>query len=282
MNRQIIKKLNGHSGCDVLLVKEGEDFCVYKSSTSTIYNIRLKKQCRKQEHFVHTERVFAPKVFNKGFQNNLFGFSMEYISGKTLAEYIDNISIMEIAGLIGCLFESLYFQNEVKNERALLIFQKKINNLRSELKHFNNLKQSFNILEKFDWSNVYKSPCHGDLTLENIILTYSKSVYLIDFLDSFYNSWMIDIAKLLQDVDLKWSFRNKELSSNAALRLQVAKEALLEEIMKTKGGYNNIITIYHILLLNVLRIYPYTKDSQTVQFLDNAVNTVIKKIGEYV
>ena len=117
-----------------------------------------------------------------------------------------------------------------------------------------------------------------NLTLENIIITYNKQIYLIDFLDSFYNSWMLDIAKLLQDLELKWSFRNIELSVNQALRIEIAKEALIEEILKLRDGKNKLFTIYHLLLLNILRIYPYTKDEKTFDFLDNAIKELIIKI----
>lgn len=123
-----------------------------------------------------------------------------------------------------------------------------------------------------------KSPCHGDLTLENIIVSSTKKLYLIDFLDSFYDSWMIDLAKLLQDLELGWSFRNYEENMTRNLRLLVAKETLFEEINKMDNSEVIIETLYHLLLLNVLRIYPYAKDKKTLSFLDKSLNTIMKKI----
>ena len=89
---------------------------------------------------------------------------------------------------------------------------------------------------------------------------------------------MIDIAKLLQDLELKWAFRDTGVSSNRELRLQVAKEALINEILKTNNGEQSLITIYHILLLNILRIYPYTNNQKTFDYLHNMLDTIVQKL----
>ena len=203
---------------------------------------------------------------------------MEFIQGKTLAEYTNDISIGEIADLICCLFKSLYWENSKRDVKSAKIFNKKIAGLKEKLNNENQLSEAFNILESFDWTNVYKSACHGDLTLENILITKDKKLYLIDFLDSFYNSWQIDIAKLLQDLELKWAFRDKDILPVRAMRLEVARDALIEEVLKIKDGKEKLKTIYHLLLLNVIRIYPYTKDKSTLLYLNKAVEILTKKI----
>lgn len=272
------KVLTGHSGCNVLLMQDDEEIFVRKSSGKEKYNFRLKKQCKKQSNFVSTQKVLAPAVTSAGYEDGLFYFDMEFVQGKTLAEYTSSILITEISDFIRLLFKSLYIESSVVNVKANMIFGNKISTLENELSDVKTLEPIFEILKNHDWSNIYKSPCHGDLTLENIIITKDKKLYLIDFLDSFYNSWMVDIAKLLQDLELKWSFRHTELSQNRELRLLVAKDALIEEILKTENGEQNLNNIYHILLLNIVRIYPYATDSKTLAFLDNAVNTIKNKL----
>lgn len=279
-NEVIIKQLSGHSGCIVNLVKKNNtDIYVSKQSGDINYNFRLKKQCKKQDNFVSKSNVKAPKVLNCGYKENLFYFNMEFVQGKTMAEYTNDIKINEITDFMKCLFKSLYWSDNKIDKKADVIFRKKVLSLEKNLSELDFLKDTFNMLKAFDWSKVYKSPCHGDLTLENILVTQDKTLYLIDFLDSFYNSWMIDIAKLLQDLELKWSFRHTVISSNRALRLQVAKETLIEEILNTENGKEKLNTIYHILLLNVIRIYPYTKDEKTFNYLNNAVELLMKKMN---
>ena len=273
---ELIKKLNGHSGCTVNLVQDNECIYVSKMSGDVSYNFRLKKQCKKQSNFISkVVNISAPKIIRCGYNLNRFFFDMEFVQGKTMAEYSEYIKIMEIADFMKCLFHTLYWNEYKEDLNVNKIFSNKINELKYKTSKFQNVRYAIEILEKFDWSQVPKSPCHGDLTLENILVTKDKNLYLIDFLDSFYNSWMIDIAKLLQDLEFHWSFRNSNITSNQALRLQVAKEALLEEILKTQDGENKVNTIYHLLLLNIVRIYPYANEDKTILFLNDVLEKLI-------
>ncbi len=276
---QKIKQLVGYSGCKLELINNQDCLFVRKSTKHNSYNLRLKKQLKKQLNF-KSSTVKTPQIYNYNYdENGLFYFDMEFISGKTLAEYTQDILITEIVDFIKCLFESIYFNSDEENPKAKDIFNKKIKELEMKISNKTNLYEAFNILKCFEWTQIYKSPCHGDLTLENIIITYNKQIYLIDFLDSFYNSWMLDVAKLLQDLELKWSFRYVEPSATQSLRIEIAKEALIEEILKLENGDKKLFAIYHLLLLNIIRIYPYTKDEKTFNFLDESVKKLVLKIN---
>lgn len=272
------KNLKGHSGCAIVLVNDQEGTYVSKVSPSKEYNFRLKKQCLKQAKFSGVD-IKAPKVYKSGYVEDKFYFNMEYIKGKTLAECFNNIDVNKIPFLASSLFNNLYIESAVKSPKAGSIFLRKIEDLKTKLFNFEELKEAFYILENFNWSNVLKSPCHGDLTLENILVAQNNQMYLIDFLDSFYNSWMLDIAKLLQDLELKWSFRNLPDDSNRNLRLFLAKKYLLNEFNKIPNGTSVLNAIYHLLLLNIIRIYPYTADSYTLNFLNNALKNVLEEIN---
>ncbi len=275
---KVLKKLNGHSGCFINLIKDGESIYVSKMSKDINYNYRLKMQCKKQKSFVPTHGVYSPRVHSYGYKSDLFYFNMQFVQGKTMAEYTNDIKVSEIVDFIRLLFKNLYNNNDKVCLKAEKIFNEKILTLEKTTQGNKNLQNTFIILKNFNWSKVQKSFCHGDLTLENIIITPDKNLYLIDFLDSFYNSWMIDIAKILQDLELNWSFRNDIITSNRSLRLQIAKEALIEELLKTDDGKDKLFTIYHILLLNIVRIYPYTTDKKTLIFLNSAINLIEEKI----
>lgn len=64
------------------------------------------------------------------------------------------------------------------------------------------------------------------------------------------------------------------------MRLAVAREALIENIAEFPDGQEMLKSIYHILLLNVLRIYPYAKDAVTADFLQTAVSQVLQTIAD--
>jgi hypothetical protein len=77
----IVKKLNGHSGCNIELIKEKDLFFVRKSSTKKSYNKRLEKQMLKQSLF-SSSKIKTPIIYKTGYnKNNLYYYDMEYIKG---------------------------------------------------------------------------------------------------------------------------------------------------------------------------------------------------------
>jgi len=68
--------------------------------------------------------------------------------------------------------------------------------------------------------------------LENVLITPDKNIYLIDFLDSFFDSRMIDAAKILQDLETLRSYRHQKIDTTLSLRLSIAKQALIENIIE--------------------------------------------------
>ena len=277
---EFVKSLSGHSGCHLTLYKESGAFFLRKDAGNVSYNNRLKKQCAKQKR-LRIDSVKTAKVLRYGYTpDKLFYFDMEFINGVTMAEYMNRIKIKEIVDLMGLLFEALPIRESTFSPQSETIFQNKISSLSQSLQIKNKLiLKALNKLKNFNFQNVPLSPCCGDLTLENIILS-SSGIYVIDLLDSFYNSWMIDVAKLLQDIDLGWSYRHQQRNYNLNLRLATAKQALLENLYAMENGAQNVLMIYHILLLNVLRIYPYTHDKTTLSFLNNALICVLNSISE--
>lgn len=275
--------LGGHSGCQIFLM-EDDDGTVYvrKISKDKEYNGRLKTQSKKQTFFCNS-LIKSPKVLNQGYtKDGLYFFDMEYIQGVTLAEYIKTMEIGRIRGLVEILVRSLVPPKKafVSNEQKKIIeevFKNKITNLRSNLAVDNEIiDEALCFLEEHDWSNISPSQCHGDMTFENIIIK-NDCLYLIDFLDSFYDSWLLDIGTLLQDVQAMWSYRfQKEISMNTVLRLIVFRDLLLDEIKKIDSNY--VIEIYYILLLKLVRIYPYTEDELTYQFLNEKIRLVVRNI----
>ncbi len=270
-----IKDLSWHSWCDITLYKDGDKFFVRKTAWRESYNSRLKLQLEKQRSF-QAKHLFAPEIYWQWYLGEVFYFDMQYLNCKTLASYMQSITIKEITHLVELALNTLDIQWAKYLSNTNEIFQEKIKSLRNNLETITPIEnQALLLLENFNFSGVPYSLCHWDLTLENILITSDKKIYLIDFLDSFFDSWMIDVAKLLQDIELCWSYRYEKMSTNLSLRLTVAKEALLESILELENGETKIKYIYHILLLNVLRIVPYTKDSITKEFLQNALKYLI-------
>ena len=230
-------------------------------------------------------RLKAPKVLNSGYtEDGLYYFDMEYIQGITLAEYIKTMEIGKIKGLVEALVASIVpkIQTDLTSEeqcKVIDVFNNKIANLRKLLENKKNdvINGSLDRLAQHDWSKLTPSPCHGDMTLENIIVKMIGCILLI-FLDSFYDSWFLDVGTLLQDVQVMWSYRfQKDISMNTVLRLIVFRDLLLLEIKKVNPGY--VLEIYYSLLQKLIRIYPYTEDELTYQFLNEKTSLVLRSIN---
>ena len=125
------------------------------------------------------------------------------------------------------------------------------------------------------WDDVPMSSCHGDLTLENIIY-HDNEFFIFDFLDSFAESWFIDIAKLFQDLIARWSFRHGTVDRNLALRLAALRyniEACIRE------RYPEALpTIHALYVLALIRVIPYATDTHERIFIDGCVSSALNEI----
>jgi hypothetical protein len=273
--------LGGHSGCRILLF-EGEQLknpFVRKISSDINYNKRLKTQMKKQKDFKQGS-VKAPLVLNDGYTDDgLYFFDMEYIQGITLAEYIKSLEVCKIHGLVDDIVSHIVPDtNSVSLITNTLAFNKKIDKLSQELLPLNNdvVNDAIAVLKTHDWHEFKQSFCHGDLTLENIIVK-GDQLYLIDFLDSFYDCWMLDVSTLLQDVQTMWSYRKEEkININTLIRLIIFRDILIDDI---KGKVGDLyVETYYALLLKLIRIFPYTKDQLTYDFLTEKTKSVLQII----
>ena len=200
-----IKTLIGHSGCNIELIKKGNVTFVRKTSSEKKYNERLKNQFLKQKKF-KSKFVFAPKVFDSGYRNGLFYFEMEFINGKSFNNIISDLDLKQIKFYFDIILD---FIGENIDKSKIKNFEKEIKNKLSSLEINYNIP---NIIISDQALNFQLGYCHGDLTFENIIVK-NKKIYLIDFLDSYINSPLIDISKLQQDLILNWSnrFKNEKI-----------------------------------------------------------------------
>lgn len=273
-------KLTGHSGCKLEVEEQKGLLIVVKTSKNIEYNDRLKQQVIKQKNFSH---IFfkSPKIFyEKNDINGLYKFGMEYVNGVILSEYFKKIEISAIENMaknfISIIPEQINFDPDAKKYFLVKIseLEEKIDSSMDDI-----FPIVINKLKNNQWAYCTSGQCHGDMTLENVIWKDAQ-LYLIDFLDSFYDSWMIDFAKILQDVECKWSYRHeKNIDENLEIRLLIFKQMLFDKILSLENGKEILNTIYYILLLNLLRIIPYTKDEYTKRYLIVEIKKIFNKIN---
>jgi len=244
----------GLSGCKIELLDENT---IRKISSGSDYNKRLLRQCDKQMFFSKKilKNIYVPSVYNIK-KDDVYSFDMEYVTGYSFDQFFSFCSISDVNFVIeslieyfDCIFESSKMYSEDESKEKII---NKINSLENKTQHKEYLSflKAAVCAEKLE---IPKSFCHGDLTFTNIIFS-NKRIYLIDFLDSFLDTPLVDFVKLKQDLFYFWS-----------LNVQNIKNIRIQQIYKKIWAilydkYKCIIDTpaFDILdALNCLRIEPY-------------------------
>lgn len=282
-------ELIGHSGCRVLLIvpDSGRVF-VRKISKSIPYNERLKRQCYKQKSY-KSNFAFVPELFREGMIDGLFYFDMQYISGEIMSLLIKSCPVNKINYLAGFLVNIIKEnkENEVIDRSANVVIEDKIKTLFDDIGQYRNnriIKIAFQMLFERKWLNLRKSTSHGDLTLENIIYdAHNDKFFLIDFLDSFYDSWINDISKILLDLLVGWSFRYDfiemdAVSENTKIRVLLLSKQFVSEFSTLMDDKTIWQDIYYYILLNLIRVIPYITKEEIYVFVNRSIEAIINTI----
>lgn len=259
--------MSGNSGCDILLLREKNTTFVRKISASISYNERLKKQAEKQENFISYDgEIIVPKIFKKSFTSKgYYYFDMDYVQGRVLSDYIRKNDINNIRPVVDKIINFLN-KKSVETFDATSIINKKLNSLKCD----NKVRD---IVLNNNWTNTPKFNCHGDFTLENMIVSNEK-LYLIDFLDSFLETNLIDISKLIFDIRYFWSQRNVNKNSKS-----IVKNIFFEDKLTSLQLYHNHKNkINCLVIMSILRIMPYVedKDYSLACFLSRCLSNATK------
>lgn len=281
-------EFKGHSGCKIyLIIADNKTPFVRKISKSVQYNERLIRQCLKQKEY-QCKSACIPKILNEDFKDGHYFFDMEYIRGTSLELYLQSCTIDKIEIISGFLVNLI---KENKNtlspgEHGRDFVKSKCTTIYNNLQTFHkneSINKAYDILCNHEWIQTLKSPSHGDLTLENIIYSYDGDFYLIDFLDTFNNTWIGDVSKILQDLIVGWSFRyqfitTNAISENTKVRVLLLRKQFIESLNKEIGDKKIWDDIYLYLLLDLLRIVPYIKEKRIFEFVSKSMEAIINNI----
>ena len=108
---------------------------------------------------------------------------------------------------------------------------------------------------------------HGDLTLENIIYTEDRGFFLIDCATIEYDSYIFDIAKLRQDLELGWFIRKDNVMLD--VKTKHMQQKILEKFSEANNDY--------LVILMLLRVYRHSQpDTLERNFLLKGINLLWK------
>ena len=286
-------KVKGHSGCVIDIVNEGNNLRIHKWSKDPKYLARLAKQAEKQQEAYKDEyqHIRIPQIFNVERDDEHVLINMEYVYSRNFIEFFESAGFEQIDYFIKALI--LFLEKELKASPVQSVptsvtldkyydVESKVN--ANPLLASDQEVQRLMALSRKQFEEFAKQPtvdlpmgiCHGDLTFSNILFN-GNNYYLIDFLDSFIESPLLDIVKIRQDSAHLWS-QLMYTNPYDKLRLKIVCEKIDKEIDaygEHYQWYKDYYTIYQ--LLNLLRILQYAKEEKVITYLKEEIGRVLKE-----
>ena len=249
---------------------------------------RLKAQCLKQKEFISTNTAFIVcPVLNELQSPESYSFEMPFCRGEVAPEYIDRASPFEVRSFISHLIdliEGFIAESEIESLDAGIISSKSAA-VRESIKSNSKVPAYVSVfidkhihliqmVRKFD---IPIGKCHGDLTLSNIIFDdFNDRYFLIDFLDSYIESPILDLSKISQETKLQWTSKLMHQTHDAA-KYKIAMNVIDYEIQThflKYEWYKNYRSI--VEFQNLIRLLPYASDKCMIEAILMRLNFLIE------
>jgi len=273
-----VRVLRGLSGARVLLMtKDKRHWFVRKIVKDPANNERLRRQIAKQRDFstAVASIVRTPAIVQEGEIEGRYYVDMEFIRGADGVTFLRHANRADLVGLAdrlceylclvatlpaatansGSLFEALYGKLcEVQSKTSLLDGP--------------TLARMFTALDSV---RRLEGPactlCHGDLTLENLVIDNRLNIWMIDLLDAPFEHYWQDVAKLHQDLEGGWYQLSQPRIAKYVL------EYMSSRVVATATALTPQYTQIHAILLasTFVRILPYARTEREQQFVKQRV-----------
>ncbi|MDE5635898.1 MAG: phosphotransferase [Muribaculaceae bacterium] len=284
-------EVKGHSGCQIDVVREGNDLYVYKSSRDPKYLDRLVSQAEKQRlaSLPELQHIRVPRVHAIDRTDDMVSVKMDYVYSRNFVEFFEQAGFEQVTYLVEALI--MYLEREIRESPLTTVSREVVAGKFADVKKktLDNyiLSQDPEIQALLDRSQaVFDSltdmlipvgTCHGDLTFSNILFN-GNNYYLIDFLDSFIESPLLDIVKIRQDTAWLWS-QLMYVNPCDTIRLRIAFGKIDRELDSYFAARYEWYGRYYrpLQLMNFLRILQYAHEPKVIDYLKHAINEQLKE-----
>lgn len=280
-------EVKGHSGCQIDVVREDGKLFIYKSTFDKGYLDRLSLQGQKQQQAaqIGLQHIRVPQICEINRDDESVSIKMEYVYSKSFVGYFEYAGFEQISYFIKAL--CLFLDYEVKNSSMQVVSAEILRQKFADVKKktINNaaLKCDDEVLDILERSSIHfegaedmmlpVGKCHGDLTFSNILFN-GNNYYLIDFLDSFVESPLLDIVKIRQDSAYLWS-QLMYSGDCDTIRLKIVADKIDKGIVRFASQYEWFRHYKLFQLMNFLRILQYAKEPKVIDYLKNVLNKLL-------
>ena len=285
-------EVKGHSGCNIEIKRAGSSLYIEKSTTDRNYASRLLNQAVKQKKAALQEyqHIRVPKIYEINKEECGLTVKMEYVYSRNIVDHFENAGFEQINYFIQAFEQFIkreVEQSEMQNLSYEIIEEKwaDVKNKIGSNERFRNDSVVSGLTQKAEAifmreRNSVTIPvgvCHGDLTLSNILFN-GNNYYLIDFLDSFIETPLMDIVKLRQDTAYLWS-PLMYTGTYDVTRLNIICNKIDRDLDKYFSQYEWYRRYYDMFqLLNFFRILQYAKEEKVVSYLKMALNRILSRV----
>lgn len=259
--------LCGHSGAILRILSKCGHPIVRKSSPAIEGNARLIRQMEKQQAFAALGTpIQTPEILDSGTDaEGRFFFDMHFIAGLDGHRFLETCSPSEVRDFAEKLSQYLStimtLPDIGKNTIHHSLFESCVHKLIEVHHKHAGLGDELvgkilgGLISVRELNVADPAFCHGDFTLENIIIDTKGNLAFVDFLDSTFEHPIQDFIKLSQDIHGGWfRIQGRRISSSFIAYL----ETMLDRSARnTIEGYDSVKNI--LLALNFCRILPYAR-----------------------
>ncbi len=224
----------------------------------------------------------------EGVDDGIYWFDMDYIPGESLANGLVSgraIAWPKVVEQVADMLQQLRAGAETVLDPVA--FTHKLADIRDRCAGrdalqplFERIGRAIAALAALDWTGVPNGPCHGDMTLENILLRPDGSLMFIDFDVPEQSSYALDIGKIYQDLVGQWFLRQLVLRDPGGVDLLNARLNLARVASHFDVGLAAILPggrarAAQFAAFHLMRTLPYATDGAVPGFVLGRVETLL-------
>jgi tRNA A-37 threonylcarbamoyl transferase component Bud32 len=277
-------RLTGHSGAQLMLLPRDGGYVVRKSSGSLAKNARLLAQADQQRQFFFLG-IAVPRVLETGTDEHGHAyFEMEYVPGQTLANMVAEAMPLDwrpVEDALTRLFDFLRMTTSGTIPAAA--FLDKIAAIAAcDSAIFRHCAEPIARvaarLAAMDWSGIPHSAGHGDLTLENMLVSPGRGIVFIDCDVCFASSYWLDAGKLFQDIAGHWCLRKRYGSGGPALTNAIEQIQMLDAPLRALVARLDPALperLAQLAAFHLFRTLPYIRETAIAAFVLGRLEAVL-------